>query len=49
VLSKKAQEKGKLRYVEKLGHEKTVSIGNGRNDRLMLKKAPSIPSGLSQP
>lgn len=37
VLSKKEQEKGKLRYVEKLGPEKTVSIGNGRNDRLMLK------------
>ena len=39
VLSKKEQEKGKLRYVAELGPEQTVSIGNGRNDRLMLKES----------
>jgi soluble P-type ATPase len=31
------QAEGKRDYVEKLGKERTVSIGNGRNDRLMLK------------
>lgn len=39
VLARAEQDKGKLRYVEELGPEKTVSIGNGRNDRLMLKKS----------
>jgi soluble P-type ATPase len=29
----------KERYVEELGAESTVCIGNGRNDRAMLKKA----------
>jgi len=33
------QDKGKLEYVEHLKPEHTVCIGNGRNDRLMLKKA----------
>ena len=33
------QDTGKLAYVKKLGREHTVSIGNGRNDRLMLKEA----------
>ncbi|GAV22131.1 HAD family hydrolase [Carboxydothermus pertinax] len=32
-----AQEKRK--FLEKLGAEKTVAIGNGYNDRLMLKEA----------
>ena len=31
------QDIGKLEYVKKLGAEHTVCIGNGRNDRLMLK------------
>jgi len=31
------QDQGKLEYVQKLGADSTVSIGNGRNDRLMLK------------
>ena len=30
---------GKLDYVKELGCENTVCIGNGRNDRLMLKEA----------
>jgi len=33
------QDTGKLAYVKKLGAEHTVCIGNGRNDRLMLKEA----------
>ena len=32
-----AQEK--LEFIKKLGAEKTVAIGNGYNDRLMLKEA----------
>lgn len=31
------QSDAKLDYVRKLGAENTVSIGNGRNDQLMLK------------
>ncbi len=31
------QDTAKLEYVKNLGCEKTVSIGNGTNDRLMLK------------
>jgi len=31
------QDVVKLEYVKKLGSEKTVSMGNGANDRLMLK------------
>jgi soluble P-type ATPase len=34
-----SQEKVKVNYVQKLGASKTVCIGNGRNDRLMLKEA----------
>jgi soluble P-type ATPase len=33
------QEKAKLDYVRRLGPGKTVCVGNGRNDRLMLKEA----------
>jgi len=33
------EEQGKLRYVRDLGVESVVCIGNGRNDRLMLKAA----------
>ena len=33
------QDRGKLAYVQKLGSSATVSIGNGRNDRLMLKES----------
>ncbi len=39
ILPTKAQDVGKLKYVEQLDPETTVCIGNGRNDRLMLKEA----------
>jgi soluble P-type ATPase len=37
ILADKDQQSGKLAYVQALGAENTVSIGNGRNDQLMLK------------
>ena len=39
VLPKQDQARGKQRYVEDLGVESVVSVGNGRNDGLMLEKA----------
>lgn len=33
------QDKSKLEYIQRLGPDTTVCIGNGRNDRLMLKEA----------
>ncbi|MBN1833388.1 MAG: ATPase P [Deltaproteobacteria bacterium] len=39
VLTVKNQDRGKLDYIKALGAEKTVCMGNGRNDRLMLKEA----------
>jgi soluble P-type ATPase len=39
VLPPENQDKGKLDYVRSLGAQHTVAIGNGRNDRLMLKEA----------
>ena len=39
VLPTEDQDIGKLRYVEKLGPDCVATIGNGRNDRLMLKRA----------
>jgi soluble P-type ATPase len=39
ILPLEGQDTGKLEYVKKLGSEHTVCIGNGRNDRLMLKDA----------
>jgi soluble P-type ATPase len=39
ILSQDDQDTGKLEYVKKLGSEHTACIGNGRNDRLMLKAA----------
>jgi soluble P-type ATPase len=33
------QDVGKLSYVDTLGAESAVCVGNGRNDRLMLKAA----------
>jgi soluble P-type ATPase len=39
VLQGADQTGQKARYVEGLGAEGTVSIGNGRNDRAMLEKA----------
>ncbi len=37
ILAEKDQPAGKLAYIQSLGAENTVSIGNGRNDQLMLK------------
>ena len=39
ILPSGNQDVGKLRYLLKLGAESTVCVGNGRNDRLMLKTA----------
>ncbi len=39
VLPVEAQDKGKIEYVDRLGADRTVCIGNGRNDVMMLKKA----------
>ena len=39
VLPKETQDQGKLEYVQKLGLENTACIGNGRNDRLMLRES----------
>lgn len=39
ILPAKNQDLGKLSYVKHLGPEQTACIGNGRNDRLMLKEA----------
>jgi len=39
VIAKENQVKAKADYVRKLDAKKTVCIGNGRNDVLMLKKA----------
>ena len=39
VLPAEAQDAGKLAYIERLGPRRTACVGNGRNDRLMLKEA----------
>jgi soluble P-type ATPase len=39
VLPEQAQERAKRDFVSRLGADRTVSIGNGRNDRLMLAEA----------
>jgi len=39
ILPREHQDTGKLNYVQQLGPETTVCIGNGRIDRLMLKAA----------
>jgi soluble P-type ATPase len=39
VLGPKAQDRAKAAYVRRLGARRTVCIGNGRNDRLMLRAA----------
>jgi len=39
ILALGAQDIGKFEYVKRLGGEHTVCVGNGRNDRLMLKEA----------
>jgi len=39
ILPRERQEEGKRAYVRNLGAEGTACIGNGRNDRLMLREA----------
>ncbi len=39
ILPADNQDVGKLEYVKNLGCENAVCIGNGRNDKLMLKEA----------
>lgn len=39
ILPPQDQDAGKLAYIERLGCNVTAAIGNGRNDRLMLKAA----------
>ncbi len=39
IMPKEDQAVGKLNYINQLGADKCVCIGNGRNDRLMLEKA----------
>jgi len=37
ILDKTNQAEAKQSYIQKLGADSTAAIGNGRNDRLMLK------------
>lgn len=39
ILPAENQAEAKRRYIQKLGSEQTIAIGNGRNDRLMLVEA----------
>ena len=39
ILPVEEQAQGKLAYIENLGRDRVVAIGNGRNDRLMLAAA----------
>ncbi|HUL91357.1 MAG TPA: hypothetical protein VLV56_03315 [Burkholderiales bacterium] len=39
ILPARRQDRAKLAYVKRLGAARTACIGNGRNDRLMLKAA----------
>jgi soluble P-type ATPase len=39
ILPEFDQQAAKRDYVKKLGGERTAAVGNGRNDRLMLKEA----------
>ena len=39
ILPAEDQDRRKLEYVRRLGPETTVCVGNGRNDRLMLREA----------
>lgn len=39
IIDPKHQDLQKAEYLKNLGAEKTIAIGNGRNDRLMLRKA----------
>lgn len=39
ILPSRGQDRAKLAYVRRLGASETLCIGNGRNDRLMLRSA----------
>lgn len=39
ILAKEQQDIAKKQFIQKMGSEKTVAIGNGLNDALMLKEA----------
>jgi soluble P-type ATPase len=39
ILPAENQDRRKLEYIQRLGPETTVCVGNGRNDRLMLQEA----------
>jgi len=39
IIDQEGQADAKLRYVESIGAERTVAVGNGRNDRKMLAAA----------
>ncbi len=39
IIGEDIQDKLKLQFIQELGPEKTVALGNGRNDALMLKEA----------
>jgi len=39
ILPVETQDIGKMKYVDRLGAARTVCVGNGRNDAMMLKKA----------
>jgi soluble P-type ATPase len=39
ILGPEAQDQAKLEYVQSIGAERTVAVGNGYNDRLMLAEA----------
>ena len=39
ILPKEHQSEAKMDYVQNLGPQETIAIGNGRNDRLMLETA----------
>jgi soluble P-type ATPase len=39
IIARKDQAQAKLSYVERLGLDRSVCVGNGRNDRLMLQEA----------
>ncbi len=39
ILSGENQAEEKERYIKKLGENRTIAFGNGRNDRFMIKRA----------
>jgi soluble P-type ATPase len=39
IMPVEEQDRRKLEYIQRLGPETTVCVGNGRNDRLMLQEA----------